>query len=211
LYAYSLDNPVSYIDPTGQSWKSFWSGVGNWFQEHCKEVVIGTVFIVSGAIVTALTCGTGLGFMAAFGSVLWASAGQVAISMVTSVIVGGLVTVATGGGFFDNIGNSFASGFMWGGIFAGGAQMLSCGFKVAAEHDFKGFVRFLDPDRVRTAKEIAKLADKGQKFFDSGTTLIGITRNLHLDVSTKAFLDLAAFGFKHIPIGSVMAGIFGGL
>ncbi len=156
MYSYCNNNPVMYTDSTGMSvwndignwFKGAANSVGNWLADHWVEIAIDAAFIVGGAIVTALTCGMGAGFMAAFGAALWASAGQVAISMAVSVAVGGLISVAQGGGFFDNIGNSLASGFMWGGIFAGGAQMLSGGFKFAAQHGFKGFGSTLSPDRL---------------------------------------------------------------
>ena len=106
------------IDPYGTSW---FSSVGDWFEDHWKEVAIGAAFIVVGALVTAATAGTATPFLAAFGSALLSSAVQVGISMTVSVGVGGLMSVAQGGGFFDNVGDSLASGFMWGGIFSGGA------------------------------------------------------------------------------------------
>ena len=132
LYAYCGNDPINRFDPTGHSWESFWNGVGDWFSDHWKEVVIGTAFIVGGALVTALTAGAGVGFMAAFGSALLSSTIQVGISVGTSVLVGGLVSVANGGGFFDNVGDNIASAYMWGGIFSGGAQILGGGFRIAA-------------------------------------------------------------------------------
>jgi RHS repeat-associated protein len=118
LYAYCGNNPIMRIDPYGTSW---FSSVGDWFEDHWKEVAIGAAFIVVGALVTAATAGTATPFLAAFGSALLSSAVQVGISMTVSVGVGGLMSVAQGGGFFDNVGDSLASGFMWGGIFSGGA------------------------------------------------------------------------------------------
>ena len=43
-------------DQSGHSWESFWSGVGEWFEEHWVEVALGSVVVIGGAAVTALTC-----------------------------------------------------------------------------------------------------------------------------------------------------------
>ena len=66
---------------------------------------------------TALTAGAGVGFMAAFGSALLSSTIQVGISVGTSVLVGGLVFISNGGGFFDNVGDNVACAYMWGWYF----------------------------------------------------------------------------------------------
>lgn len=60
------------------------------------------------------------------------------------------------------------------------------------------------------AKEIANILGKGQKIYDYGGTLVRFGKFAHIDVSTKSLLHLAVFGFKHIPIGTILAGIIGG-
>lgn len=96
--------------------------------------MIGTAFIVAGVLGTALTAGAGVGFMATFGSASLSSTIQVGISVGTSVLVGGLVSVANGGSFFDNVGDNIANAYMWGGIFSGGAQIFGGGFRIAANN-----------------------------------------------------------------------------
>ena len=212
LFAYCGNNPVMFLDSTGHSWESFWGGVGNWFQDNWKEVLIGTAFIVGGAVVTALTAGAGVGFMAAFGSALLSSTLQVGISMGTSVIVGGLMSVANGARFFDNIGDSLASGFMWGGIFAGGAQIIGGGFRMAANMGAqtgrnggialgKTGIKVLSPDSNSWAK--------------AGGTLLKIGKNTRLDIGAHYGLHLhTVFNsakwlpsiIKHFPIGAIIAG-----
>ena len=108
MYTHCGNDSVNRFDPSGHSWKSFWKGVGDWFSDHWKEVVIGTAFIVGGALVTALTAGAGVGFMVAFGSALLSSTIQVGISVGTSVLVVGLVSIVNGGGF------RIDTGAMWG-------------------------------------------------------------------------------------------------
>ncbi len=153
LYAYCGNDPVNRYDPTGHSWESFWSGVGDWFQKHWVEVVIGTAFIVGGAVVSALTCGVGTTAWAAFGSALLSSAIQVGASAAIGVGVNGLVNIANGNDFFDNVGDTIASSYMWGGIFFGGSQILSGGARILrAKAGFKGInsthFGFMSPDKL---------------------------------------------------------------
>lgn len=200
--------PVMFSDSGGCSpWNDFWNGVGNWFQDNWKEVLIGTAFIVGGALVTALTAGVGVGFMAAFGSALLSSTVQVGISVATSVALGGLISVATGGNFFDSIGDNIASGFMWGGVFAGGAQMIGGAFRMAANagvatgrnagiHLGKTGTKILSPDANTWTK--------------AGGTLIKFGKALRFDVGAMWGLHMHILKSGHIAIGSIIAGILGG-
>ncbi|MBR7160770.1 MAG: RHS repeat-associated core domain-containing protein, partial [Clostridia bacterium] len=204
LYLYCNNDPVNYYDPSGHSWDSFWNSVGEWFAEHWKEIVIGTAFIVAGALVTALTAGTGVGFMAAFGSALLSSTIQVGISVGTSILVGGLASIANGGGFFDNIGDTIANAYMWGGIFSGGAQILGGGFRLAAN---KG---------VKTGRAGGiKLGKKGVKVLSpdknnwpkAGGTLIKFGNAVRFDVGAMWGLHMHIMSPRHLPIGAVIAGL----
>ncbi len=152
LFAYCGNNPLMNMDPSGHAW---YDVVGDWFRNHWKEVVIGAAFIIGGAIVTALTAGTGTAFWVAFGSALLTSAIQVGTGMAVGVAVNGVVNLCNGSNFFDNVGETLASSFMWGGIFSGGSQMLSGGLRWAqsAKHiRFKGidtkYFGFLSPDKA---------------------------------------------------------------
>jgi predicted anti-sigma-YlaC factor YlaD len=73
-----------YSDITGYAPK-WLNDIGNWFENHWVEIVVGVAFIVLGALVTGLTCGVGTTFWAAFGSAMMTSAVQVAASMALSV------------------------------------------------------------------------------------------------------------------------------
>ena len=61
LYAYCENNPVMYADPSGH------------LPEWAWKLIIGTSFILVGALVTAATAGAGTAFWAAFGSALLTS------------------------------------------------------------------------------------------------------------------------------------------
>lgn len=164
--------------------------------------MIGTAFIVGGALVTALTAGAGVGFMAAFGSALLSSTIQVGIS----VLVGGLVSVANGGGFFDNVGDNIASAYMWGGIFSGGAQILGGGFRIAANKGVttgraggiklgNSGVKILSPDKNNWAK--------------AGGTLIKFGNGFRIDTGAMWGLHMHILSSGHLPIGAVIAGFIG--
>ena len=206
LYAYCLNNPVMYCDPTGHSWESFWNDVGNWFKDNWIKLTIGTAFIIGGAIVTALTAGAGVGAMAAFGSALLSSTIQVGISVGTSVLVGGLVSVANGGGFFDNVGDNIANAYMWGGIFSGGAQILGGGFRIAANKGVttgraggiklgNSGVKILSPDKNSWAK--------------AGGTLIKFGNAFRIDTGAMWGLHMHILSSGHLPLGSFLAGLIG--
>ena len=206
LYAYCLNSPVMGYDPTGHSWESFWNDVGNWFKDNWIKLTIGTAFIIGGAIVTALTAGAGVGAMAAFGSALLSSTIQVGISVGTSVLVGGLVSVANGGGFFDNVGDNIANAYMWGGIFSGGAQILGGGFRIAANKGVttgraggiklgNSGVKILSPDKNSWAK--------------AGGTLIKFGNAFRIDTGAMWGLHMHILSSGHLPLGSFLAGLIG--
>ena len=209
LYAYCNNNPIMNVDPTGKDWNSFWNSIGSWFEEHWVELVIGTAFIIVGAVVTALTAGTGAGFMAAFGSALLASAKATGISMAISAGIGALVGGITNGweGALQGFGDGLADGFMWGGIFAGGAQILSGVFRIAAELGMptgrKG--------GIFITKNIKIFSPNNVLFYENGGTLLKIGESFRIDVGTRRLLHMCVFNFKHFPLGTVLASIFGSL
>ena len=114
-------------------------------------------------------------------------------------------------GFVDGL----VDGFMWGAIFAGGAQILSGGFKQLAKLGVNvrknSFFKIFTPNRLRGETEIARIAGHGQKYYEYGGTLLKIGKNM-LDVSNKTFLHLHLWftGSAHIPFGTILAGIIGG-
>ena len=58
---------------------------------------------------------------------------------------------------------------------------------------------------------IAKIANRGQKFYDYGGTLLKFGKYAHIDVSTKSLLHMHLFFTQaHLPLGTVLAGIIGG-
>ena len=207
LYAYCLNNPVMYVDPTGYDEIPWWG-----------KLLIGIGFIVVGAVVTALTAGTGVGFLPAFGSALLSSTIQVGISTGISSLISGTMSAINGDGFLSGFTEGLVDGFMWGGIFAGASQILSAGFKrlskLGVATGKNGGIAnsgLFSPNRLKKALEISKIAQKGQKFYDYGGTIFRIGKYLHLDVGTKSFLHLHLwFTAAHIPLGTILAGIIGG-
>lgn len=208
LYAYCFNNPINTSDEDG--------ALPKWL-----KWLIGGIFIVVGVIVSVATAGAGTPFLAALGSALLNTAIQVGISMAVSVGVAGIINVASNKNFFDNIGDTLADGFMWGGIFAGSAQILSGGFKVAAKvmtnrgitvgaksgiNLGKTGIKILSPNSLNHYKEI-------------GGTLIKFGKYARIDVGTKFGLHLHTIVtsakwlpslIKHFPIGAIIGGLIGG-
>jgi hypothetical protein len=58
--------------------------------------------------------------------------------MAISVGVNGIVNMASGNGFFDNVGDTLANSFMFGGIMSGGSQMLSGAGKLISNGSTNG-------------------------------------------------------------------------
>ena len=116
LYCYCGNDPVNYCDPSGHLPQWAW------------KLIIGTAFIFVGALVTAVTAGTGTAFWAAFGSALLTSTIQVGISTAVSAgfgFIGGGLSTGTLEGAFTGMIEGAVDGYMWGGIISGGSQILS--------------------------------------------------------------------------------------
>lgn len=208
LYAYCLNNPVMGYDPDGTL---------DWWQ----KLLIGAAFILVGAAVTAATAGTGTGLLAAFGAALLTSAKAVAVSTAISAGIGFVVGGISSGSFDGAVAgllNGAVDGFMWGGIFAGGSQILSAGFKGLAKLGIptgrKGGIAgtgILSPDKLRSVEDISKIAQRGQAFYDYGGTILKFGKYAHVDVSTKSLLHLHLwFTRAHLPLGTILAGFIGG-
>ena len=130
LFAYCFNNPVNMSDETG-TWPSW-----------ATKLAIGVGAIVIGAAVVAATAATG-GAAAAFVGAAVAGLKAAAVSGAIGAAVGAGTSavshrVSTGSwsgagkAAVDGAVDGFANGFMTGGIMAGGSQILSSGFKVAA-------------------------------------------------------------------------------
>ena len=192
--------PVMYTDISGYAPE--WLGaIGNWFEEHWVEIAVGIAFMVVGAVVTGLTCGVGTTFWAAFGSAMMRSTVQVAASMAVSVAVNGFANLNSGNSFFSDVGDSLARGFMWGGIFSGGSQIISGGFRfLRSTFGYKGInsdtFGLFSPDKLYLDQ--------------AGSTLlrIGTRKGLRLAIDTGRYgLHMHIAGRAHIWLIPELVGI----
>lgn len=231
----------SYLKPEYEKteWDKFCENldsIGDWCKRHWKEIAIGLVCIIVGAILTALTGGAFAaallaGLKAAAISALISGAISMCISLVSSGINGDSFGTACAKAL-NAFGDGFASGFMFGGIMAGVSMAISSAFKFAARLGAttgrsggigKGIFKFLSPD---------KIASDG----NGGGTLIKIGKTFRIDFDTRVLaggkyfnpLKLANFMHMHlpgvtqnvpgllivgghIPIGLYISGILGGI
>jgi len=199
-----------YSDISGYA-PEWLNAIGNWFEEHWVQIAIGTAFIVAGVLTMGIAAYIGgaafAGVMSAMGSALSASLIQVGISMGISAVIGGSISAATGAGFWSGFTDGLASGYMWGGIFAGTAQMVSGAMSITrslAPH-FNGFkfgnVKIWSPNHATNP--------------NIGGTIIKFGQWNRFDAEYSRMIHVAwtVFGhnLNHIPIGTVLAGILGGV
>lgn len=97
--------------------KKAWTGVVTFVKEHAVELIVGTVAIVVGAVLVALTAGAATPFLAAFGGALLAGLKAAAVSAVVGGAISTVIAAFTGEDLLTAFADGFASGYMWGGIF----------------------------------------------------------------------------------------------
>lgn len=97
----------------GEKISKAWNGIKSFVKEHAVELIVGTVAIVVGAAIVALTGGTAAAFIPA----LLAGLKVAAISAATSGAISAVIAGFKGENVLKAFGDGLASGYMWGGIF----------------------------------------------------------------------------------------------
>ena len=172
-------------------------------------------FIVTGAVVTFFTAGMGTAGLLAAGSALLASAKAVGISMAVSAGIGAVVGGITGGweGALQGFSNGLADGFMWGGIFAGSAQILGGASKLLASRnvDFLDKFNWLFGNRNSQSTTLLRVNKAGKQLFRIDAD---ITHLWHLHYgATSALMRIHRTGialFSYLGIANGLKGLFGG-
>lgn len=175
------------------------------------KIAIGVAAIAVGVGVTVLTGGAALpalaaGAKAALISGAISAGTRAATTAVSSAIAGDNISTVVKKTATAAV-NGFADGFMTGGIMAGGSQVISGGFKIAAQLGTKtgkaggiklGKVKILSPDA------------KWHK--NNGGTLIKIGKTTRVDVGSNTLLHMHIPNTTtHFPIGMIISGAIGGL
>ena len=212
LFAYCFNNPVNLSDETG-TWPSW-----------ATKLAIGVGAIVIGAAVVAATAATG-GAAAAFVGAAVAGLKTAVVSGAIGAAVGAGTSavshrVSTGGwsgagkAAVDGAVDGFANGFMNGGIMAGGSQILSSGFKVAANAG----VPTGRNGGLTIGNKVRVLSPNHPQAYEAGGTLLKIGskyKNIRFDVGTNSLfhmnIQLAKTANYHLPIGMLGAGLWGGI
>ena len=212
LFAYCFNDPVNMSDETG-TWPSW-----------ATKLAIGIGAIIVGAAVVAATAATG-GAAAAFVGAAVAGLKTAAVSGAIGAAVGAgkravSHRVSTGGwsgagkAAVDGAVDGFANGFMTGGIMAGGSQILSSGFKVAANAG----VPTGRNGGLTIGNRVRVLSPNHPQSYEAGGTLLKIGskyKNIRFDVGSNSLfhmnIQLAKTANYHLPIGMLGAGLCGGI
>jgi RHS repeat-associated protein len=210
LFTYCFNNPVNMTDEAG-CWPKW-----------VTKIALGISAVLIGAAVVAATVASG-GAAAAFigaavtglKAALVSGAIGAAVGAGTSVVNHRITTGSwdgSGKAALNGAANGFTNGFMTGGIMAGASQVLSGGFKVAANLGAKTGRN----GGLSIGSKIKILSPNHKDFFESGGTLLKIgsrARNVRLDVGGRSLLHLNAEFLRnlHIPIGTIGSGIYGGI
>ena len=212
LFAYCFNNPANMSDETG-AWPSW-----------ATKLVIGVGAIVIGAAVVAATAATG-GAAAAFIGAAVAGLKAAAVSGAIGATVGAGTRavshrVSTGNwsgagkAAIDGAVDGFASGFMTGGIMAGSSQILSGGFKVAANAG----VPTGRNGGLTIGNKMRVLSPNHPQAHEGGGTLLKIGnkyKNIRFDVGSNSLfhmnIQLSKTANRHLPIGILGSGLWGGV
>ena len=227
-YGYCWGNPMVLVDLDG-AWPSFES-IGecikntankavDWVKNNKENLIkigIGIGVAAIGVGITAVTGGSALPAVIAEGK-------AIAISGAVSAVVSGGITVANMAvngeiqqrDAWSKIGksmwNGFSEGVMWGGIMAGGSQIVSGVLKQAAKMGLKTGKK----GGINIFKNIKILSPDSLKYKNAGGTLIKIGESFRIDVKVgpevTKLLHMHLITDYHIPIGILLSSLFPGL
>ena len=184
LYMYCADNPIMNVDPSGQSWKSFWKSVRQWFENNWQWIV-GAAIILTCAILTVVTAG---GFAAAGGAILSvftstmavnATAAAFAGALVGSIllagagtVIGGLISISNGGRFLDGAKWVFFGGAVLGAIIGGAwgyfHYALQAAGKMGVKVDINSLLNNPNDEFVTIGPKNGKISEYIRSISDTG-------------------------------------------
>ena len=211
LFSYCFNNPVNLFDEKG-NWSSW-----------ATKMAIGVGAIVIGASIVAATAVTG--GAAAFVGAAVAGLKAAAISGAIGAAVGAGTSAVShrtstsswsgaGKAALNGAVDGFASGFMTGGIMAGGSQILSSGFKVAANVG----VPTGRNGGLTIGNKVRVLSPNHPQAYEAGGTLLKIGskyKNIRFDVGSNSLfhmnIQLAKTANYHLSIGILGSGLWGGM
>lgn len=209
--------PVMYSEISGYA-PEWIENISSWINEHKTELIIGTAFILAGILTmggSAIIGGAGFaGVMSAMGSATLSSAINVGASMLVSGAINGLISNENGTGFWSGFTDGLASGYMWGGIVTGVAQVVKGVMSISANY-------------IQTGRKGGYMLGRRLKIWSPnansvngvsvatkwrGGTLLKLqkingTRVFALDVGGRFSLHAHLITDHHIPVIQVASGI----
>ena len=216
LFAYCFNNPINMEDQTGlwPDWiKKAAGAVKDFASSNVGKIVIGAAAIGVGVIATVATGGAAApALIGGIKAACIAGGISAGISATTTAVK----SAASGDSLKTVLKKSagaavygFADRFMTGGIMAGASQVASAGFKTAAKFGVKSG----NKSGIQIGKN-AKILSPDQPWHkNNGGTLIKIG-NIRIDVGSNTLLHMhlpGVFSRVHLPIGTIGAGIYGGV
>ena len=195
-----VEKEKSWWEKFVDGWNSFWGDVGEalssvvegvveFVKEHAVELIVGTVAIVAGAAIIALTGGAAAAFLPA----LLAGLEAAAISALTSGVISSVFALLTGENVLEAFGDGLASGFMWGGIFVGISSAIAGALRVSARcgvtDKFLGKIKLWSPNDLNSP--------------NVGGTIIKFGKTFHIDFDVNMF-DVTKTHFFHTHITHAM-------
>ena len=200
----SVEEEKSWWERFVDGWNDFWGDVGEtvknvlhgiieYAKEHAVEFIIGTVAIVVGAAIIALTGGAAAAFVPA----LLAGLKAAAISALISGAISSVMALIEGGDILEAFGDGLASGFKWGGYLVCASSAIAGALKLSSRCGFTGIVigkiKIWSPNSANNPNVGGTVFKVGKTFridFDVNIAEVARTQFFHTHITKAAYENM---------------------